>query len=322
MTRRTLLGSMLAPALRLSAQMASRGVAALPRGKPSGLPFQRLSDRCRRCGRAECAGGLRTRQTGTTTSSKRSAAASPFSITTMTAGSISSFFPARARKALRRAPPTGCITTTATARSPTSRRRPASRAPAGLQRGHRRRLQQRRLRGSLLSYSAGRTFLYRNNGDGTFTDVTDEAGLLRRGRPLGLGLHASSITTATASWISSSPTTWIFDSEVAAASPETSTDCNWKGVPVNCGPRGLPTGISLLYRNNGDGTFTDVSAGFRHSARRPAPTAMTAVAADFDNDGWPDIYVACDSTAEFALQATARWHASPRSASKRGVALQ
>jgi hypothetical protein len=67
---------------------------------------------------------------------------------------------------------------------------------------------------------------------------------------------------------------------------------------VNCGPRGLPPGGCALYRNNGDGTFTDVT---RQSAVGQAKGSypMTAVAADFDNDGWPDIYVACDSTSSF-----------------------
>ena len=78
--------------------------------------------------------------------------------------------------------------------------------------------------------------------------------------------------------------------------PGENADCHWKGVPVNCGPRGLPTGFVQLFHNNGDGTFTDVSrqSGRRRRRRRSYP--MTAVAADFDNDGWPDIYVACDST--------------------------
>src|SRR5438093_475264 len=77
--------------------------------------------------------------------------------------------------------------------------------------------------------------------------------------------------------------------------PGENADCRWKGVPVNCGPRGLPTGGAQLFRNNGDGTFTDVS---RQSGVAAASGSypMTAVAADYDNDGWPDIYVACDST--------------------------
>ena len=67
---------------------------------------------------------------------------------------------------------------------------------------------------------------------------------------------------------------------------------------MNCGPKGLKSGSCYLFRNNGDGTFTDMS---EHSgiSRARGSYAMTAVAADFDNDGWPDIYVACDSTPSY-----------------------
>ncbi len=64
---------------------------------------------------------------------------------------------------------------------------------------------------------------------------------------------------------------------------------------MNCGPRGLPHGDHSLYHNNGDGTFTDVTAA-AGIAKPDQGYGLTAVAADFDNDGWPDIYVACDST--------------------------
>jgi hypothetical protein len=66
-------------------------------------------------------------------------------------------------------------------------------------------------------------------------------------------------------------------------------------VPVHCGPRGLPFSRHTLYHNNGDGTFTDVSEAAGISKARPG-YGMTVTAADFDNDGWPDVYVACDST--------------------------
>src|SRR5439155_22213768 len=69
--------------------------------------------------------------------------------------------------------------------------------------------------------------------------------------------------------------------------------CNWRGAPVYCGPTGLPQERCRLYHNNGDGTFTDVSepAGILNPN---AGYGLTAVAADFDGDGWPYIYVACD----------------------------
>jgi hypothetical protein len=72
-----------------------------------------------------------------------------------------------------------------------------------------------------------------------------------------------------------------------------SKSCNVEGV--FCGPRGLPYGHHSLYHNNGDGTFTDVTeaAGI---GKTPGGYGLTVAAADFDNDGWPDIYVACDST--------------------------
>ncbi len=77
--------------------------------------------------------------------------------------------------------------------------------------------------------------------------------------------------------------------------PGSSGACEWKGIPVMCGPRGLPRASNLLYRNAGDGTFEDVSAsaGILDPGGR---YALGAVAADFDNDRDTDIYVACDMT--------------------------
>src|SRR5262249_47398672 len=81
-----------------------------------------------------------------------------------------------------------------------------------------------------------------------------------------------------------------------APEPGKGANCAWKGVPVNCGPKGLPFARNWLYRNNGDGTFTDVSEASgisKVTGRYP----MSVAAADFDEDGWIDLYVACDSTA-------------------------
>jgi hypothetical protein len=71
-------------------------------------------------------------------------------------------------------------------------------------------------------------------------------------------------------------------------------------VPVNCGPSGLPFPTNLLYRNNGDGTFTDVSKESGVATMRGS-YGLTAAALDVDEDGWPDILVACDSTPSLLL---------------------
>ena len=77
--------------------------------------------------------------------------------------------------------------------------------------------------------------------------------------------------------------------------PGKGANCFWKGVAVNCGPKGLPTDTNLLYRNNGDGTFTDVSEK-SGVAKVTGRYSMTAVTIDYNDDGWTDIYVACDSS--------------------------
>lgn len=71
--------------------------------------------------------------------------------------------------------------------------------------------------------------------------------------------------------------------------------CAWKEIPVMCGPRGLPHARNVLYHQNADHTFTDVSsaAGILKPGGR---YALGVAVADFDGDGWPDIYVACDMT--------------------------
>jgi hypothetical protein len=140
----------------------------------------------------------------------------------------------------------------------------------------------------------GQNRLYRNNGDGTFTDVTKQAGLSETG-PARWGAGCAFLDYNRDGHLDLFVSNYIrFSFEHAPAPGENST-CNWKGIPVNCGPRGLPTGRHSLYRNNGDGTFTDVTkqAGI---AAATESYGMTVVAADFDEDGWTDIFVACDST--------------------------
>jgi ASPIC and UnbV. len=139
----------------------------------------------------------------------------------------------------------------------------------------------------------GQNTLYRNNGDGTFTDVTKAAGLWDGQQRFGAG--CSFVDYNRDGNLDLFVSNYVRFSFENAAVPGENPNCRWKGIPVECGPRGLETGKHTLYRNNGDGTFTDVTqeAGISRAA---ATYGMTVVAADFDEDGWQDIYVACDST--------------------------
>jgi enediyne biosynthesis protein E4 len=145
----------------------------------------------------------------------------------------------------------------------------------------------------LFCTSFGQNVLYRNNGDGTFTDVTKAAGLLDAQPRWGAG--CSFLDYNRDGHLDLFVSNYVGFSFEHAPVPGENSNCHWKGIPVECGPRGMPTGRHSLYRNNGDGTFTDVSeqAGI---AKATQGYGMTVVAADLDEDGWPDIYVACDST--------------------------
>jgi len=140
----------------------------------------------------------------------------------------------------------------------------------------------------------GQNRLYRNNGDGTFTDVTKQAGLWNEG-PERWGAGCAWVDYNRDGHLDLFVSNYIQFSFEHAPVPGENSTCNWKGIPVNCGPRGLPPGRHSLYRNNGDGTFTDVTKQAGIAAANES-YGMTVVAADFDEDGWPDIFVACDST--------------------------
>jgi len=139
----------------------------------------------------------------------------------------------------------------------------------------------------------GKNVLYHNNGDGTFTDVSVKAGVAGKGTRWNTGCafldydRDGRLDLFVANYI---------DMDLATAPVPESGPCLYKGVLVACGPPGLQGGKNILYHNNGDGTFSDLSeaAGI---FRANGTYGLGVLTADFDNDGWPDIYVANDSTA-------------------------
>ncbi len=138
----------------------------------------------------------------------------------------------------------------------------------------------------------GHNILFHNNGNGTFTDVTRKAGLYQEQIRWGAGCtfldydRDGHLDLFVCNYLK-------LDPEKIPSADNTSF-CQWKGVPTMCGPRGLPGDTNILYHNNGNGTFTDVSE--KSGILKPGPRySITAVSYDFDNDGWPDIYVAVDS---------------------------
>jgi enediyne biosynthesis protein E4 len=145
----------------------------------------------------------------------------------------------------------------------------------------------------------GQNRLYKNNGDGTFSDVTRQARLLDPGIRFGSG--CAFVDYNRDGWLDLFVANYADVDLAHAAKPSLERpNCNFEGVPVNCGPSGLPLPTHSLYRNNGDGTFTDVSKESGVDALRGS-YGLTVATFDADEDGWPDIFVACDSTPSLLL---------------------
>jgi len=144
----------------------------------------------------------------------------------------------------------------------------------------------------------GKNVLYHNNGNGTFTDVSEKSGVATSGKRWNSGCafvdydRDGKLDLFVANYI---------DMDLATAPVPESGPCLYKGVMVACGPPGLIGGKNILFHNNGDGTFTDVSesSGILGSN---GTFGLGVLTGDFDNDGWPDIYVANDSTASALYQ--------------------
>jgi len=146
--------------------------------------------------------------------------------------------------------------------------------------------------------SYGKNVLYHNNGDGTFTDVTEKAGVGGNGKRWNTG--CAFVDTDRDGHLDLFVANYI-DLDLATAPVPESGPCLYKGLMVACGHPGLPGGKNILYHNNGDGTFTDVSES-SGVAQANGTYGLGVLTLDFDNDGWPDIYVADDSTASVLYQ--------------------
>ncbi len=143
----------------------------------------------------------------------------------------------------------------------------------------------------------GENVLYRNNGDGTFADITAQSGLLPGQKPrYPLWFSGATFLDYDRDGLADLFVATYVDFDTSRVpKPGANPNCNWKGVPTPCGPRGLPPARHFLYRNRGGGRFEEVSVKSGIAAA-PGCFGLTAIATDLDDDGWPDIYVACDST--------------------------
>src|SRR6266850_2468065 len=132
----------------------------------------------------------------------------------------------------------------------------------------------------------GKNVLYHNNGDGTFTEVGEKADVAGSGKAWGTGCafvdydRDGKLDLVVANYVD-------FDSATALA-PGEQPSCMWKGIPVMCGPRGLPWAKNILYHNLGNGTFEDVTAKARIDQTN-GHYSFSVSTPDVDNDGWPDL---------------------------------
>jgi enediyne biosynthesis protein E4 len=138
----------------------------------------------------------------------------------------------------------------------------------------------------------GKNRLYHNEGNGTFKDVSERAGVAGTGAEWGTGCafidydRDGLLDLIVANYV---------DFKVSTAPlPGQNASCLWKGAPVMCGPRGLKPSTNVLYHNLGNGRFTNVTLSSGIS-RTPGHYCFSVSTLDYDSDGWPDIYVACDS---------------------------
>ena len=141
-----------------------------------------------------------------------------------------------------------------------------------------------------------RNFLYHNNHDGTFTDVTEKAGVM------GIDRQGKKLLSVSAAWVDydNDGRLDLFVTNYLDWTAENSRVCGPAGRRTSCPPSLYSGEPNLLYHNNGDGTFTDVSEAMGIS--RQIGKGMGVAIADYNNDGWMDIFVANDNQRNFLFR--------------------
>ena len=136
----------------------------------------------------------------------------------------------------------------------------------------------------------GGNVLYHNNGNGTFEDVTDKAGVRGHGWGMGCAFGDTDNDGRLDLYVAN-----YLDTDINhVGEPGSAPNCTYRGFDTFCGPRGLPGGRDILFHNNGDGSFADVTD--RAGIDPHAYAGLGVVMGDYDHDGRLDIYVANDST--------------------------
>lgn len=138
-----------------------------------------------------------------------------------------------------------------------------------------------------------RNFLYHNRGDGTFEDVTEKAHLT------GVDPHYGKLWSVSAAWVDVDNDGWLdlFVTNYVQWDPKLEPTCGTKHQPLYCRPDAYHDTPNQLFRNNHDGTFTDISES--SGIGKHLGKGMGVAVADYDGDGLMDIFVANDSVPNF-----------------------
>lgn len=145
----------------------------------------------------------------------------------------------------------------------------------------------------------GPNLLYRNRGDGTFEEIGVKSGTAGPAREWSSG--ATFIDYDRDGRLDLLVTSYLEFDPATTPLPGKSPNCEWKGMPVLCGPRGLPYGRVRLYHNLGNLQFEEVTARSGIGGLKGI-YAFTPIAADLNGDGWTDVYIACDTTPSILLR--------------------